>query len=110
MEIFGLKLGKKAADAKAGQTDKAGGKLKPDLKSRAKAKAAAATRYQTTIIALAVAGLLGLTALRMLHYTNPPADANRVEQNLSKFKQIRIDSKTVQKIKQLQNSGTTTGP
>jgi hypothetical protein len=106
---LGLKLGKKTEDTTGGapQDPK---KSKPDIKSQLKAKAKLAARYQSTIIALAVVGLLGLTTLRMLHYTDPPVDENRVEQNLSKFKQIRIDSKTVQKINQLQNSGTRTGP
>jgi hypothetical protein len=110
MEIFGLKLsGKKAEDAKSPRKG-AGKKTKADLKIQLRTKLQVAARYQSTIIALAVVGLLGLTALRMLHYTDPPVDENQVQANLSKFKQIRIDSKTVQKIQQLQNSGTRTGP
>ena len=107
MSLLGIKLGKKSED---GQKSGKPQKEKLDLRSQLQAKLKLAAKYQTTIIALAIAGLLGLTALRMLHYTDAPVDENRVEQNLSKFKQIRIDSKTVQKIQQLQNSGTNTGP
>lgn len=107
MKLLGLKFGEKSIDPK---TAKAKTKEKVDLKSQLRAKLALAARYQTTIIALAVVGLLGLTALRMLHYTDPPVDENRVEENLSKFKQIRIDPKVVQKIDQLQKGGTSTGP
>src|SRR3954464_15649419 len=107
---LGLKLGKKTDVATGGDTPQNPKKSKPDIKSQLKAKAKLAARYQSTIIALTVVGLLGLTTLRMLHYTDPPVDENRVEENLSKFKQIRIDPKVVQKINQLQQGGTTTGP
>jgi hypothetical protein len=108
MNLLGMKIGKEAQAANKG--GKPQQKPKADLKSQLQAKLKLLARYQTTIIALAIVGLLGLTALRMLHYTDPPIDENHVEQNLSKFKQIRVDSKTVQRIQQLQNSGTKTGP
>jgi hypothetical protein len=112
MNLLGINLGKKpaAADGKAHQSADAKKKPELDLKGQLAAKTRLVVRYQATIIALIVAGLLGLTALRMLHYTDPPVDESRVEQNLGKFKQVRIDSKTVQKINQLQNGGAAPGP
>ena len=110
MELLGLKLGRKKDQPGKDTHSAQANRPALDLKGRLKVVIKFADRYQMTIIALAVAGLLGVTALRMLHYTDPPVDETRVEQDLAKFKQIRIDSKTVQKIQQLQNSGTSTGP
>jgi hypothetical protein len=103
-------VGKKKA-AKDDQSTKH--KAKPglnDIKHKAKQWLEVASRYQATIIALAVALLLALTSLRMLRYMNPPVDDNQVQKNLSKFKQIRIDPKIVQKIEQLQSTGTSASP
>jgi hypothetical protein len=63
-----------------------------------------AARYETTIVALAVA-LLAITSLRMLHYMSPQTDDAKVQETLTKNKKIRIDQKTVEKLKQLQDNG-----
>jgi hypothetical protein len=111
MKLFGLKLGREPADAgKAAAAGKTKKKFSLDLRSRLGGILQVVSHFQTTIIALAVVGLLAITALRMLQYTDPAVDQDRLQANLSKFKQIRIDSQTVSKIRQLQGSGTTTGP
>jgi hypothetical protein len=66
-------------------------------------------KYQVAIILLLIGGLLALTALRMLHYANPASDDARVQENLSKFKKIHIDQKTVQRIEQLKDSNVSAG-
>lgn len=84
--------------------------LVPQLKAQVQKYSRAASRFQTTIIALVVVGLLALTTLRMLRYMDPPIDNSQVQANLSKSKQIHINQKDVQKIKQLQDSGTSARP
>jgi hypothetical protein len=46
----------------------------------------------------------------MLHYMDPPIDDTKVQDILAKNKKIRIDPKVVDKLNQLQDSGTTTPP
>jgi hypothetical protein len=66
-------------------------------------------KYRVAVIMIFIGGLLTLTALKMLHYSDPPADDARIQENLSKFKKIRIDQKTVQRIDQLQDSQVAPG-
>jgi hypothetical protein len=66
-------------------------------------------KYQVVIIVLLIGGLLTITALRMLHYANPASDDVRIQENLSKFKKIHIDQKTVRRIEQLQDSNVSAG-
>jgi|GEM_PF-5385507 len=105
MQLLGMSIGKKAAED-SGQAEKS----KVDLKSQLKQLLDLASRYETSIIALLIAGLLTVTALRMLRYTDPPIDDTKVQAALSKNTKTRIDPKVVQKIGQLQDSGTTTTP
>jgi hypothetical protein len=67
------------------------------------------SKYQVAVVLIVIGGLLALTALRMLHYSNPPANDARIQENLSKFKKIYIDQKTVQRIEQLQDSKVSPG-
>jgi hypothetical protein len=67
------------------------------------------SKYQAAIMLIVVGGLLALTALRMLHYANPPADDKKIQENLTKFKKIHIDQKTVQRIEQLKDSEAAPG-
>jgi hypothetical protein len=60
-----------------------------------------AQHYQVPIIIIAVSGLLAITALRMLHYANPEIDDLRVQENTTKVKQVRINQKVVERIRQL---------
>jgi hypothetical protein len=104
MQLFGI--GKKSEEA--GQAgEKASKNPAADIKKQLSHVLATAEHYETTIIAVAVAVLLTLTSLRMLHYMDPPIDDNKVQDILSKNKKIRIDSSIVDKLKQLQDSGTT---
>jgi hypothetical protein len=57
--------------------------------------------YQVPIIIIAISVLLSLTALRMMHYANPDADEGRIEANSTKFKQVRINQKIVEKVREL---------
>jgi hypothetical protein len=104
MQLFGK--GKIADDAgQAGvKTDK---NPSGDIKKQLGRVLKLAAHYETTIIAVAVAALLTLTSLRMLHYMDPPIDDNKVQDILTKNKKIRIDPKVVDNLKQLQDSGTT---
>jgi hypothetical protein len=110
MKLFGVTLGKTkgSKDVEPGAQPKA--KMNFDVKHQVQELTAKAERFQITIITLAVVGLLAITALRMMHYADPAADDTRVQENLSKFKQIHIDQKTVQKIKSLKDSQTSTSP
>ena len=110
MEFLGIKIGKgkNAADQPAQVADKAKVGLVTEIKRRLKKLLGQAKRYQVSIIALAVAGLLALTTLRMLHYVNPPVDYSQVQKNMAQYQQAHIDPKIVQKIDQLQSSGTST--
>jgi hypothetical protein len=106
MQLFGF--GKKSETA----PDQAGGKAAKssvaDIKHQLKSLLKLASRYESTIISLAVAILLAATALRMLHYMDPPVDDTQVQSIISKSKQVHIDPKIVQKLQQLQDSGTST--
>jgi len=109
MKLFGLELGKK----QGGNAQSPGGEAKKksslDLKPKLKAGLKLLNHHEATVVALAVSLLLAATALRMLHYMDPPVDDTKVQENLSKVKRIRIDSKTTQRLTQLQESGTSTG-
>jgi type II secretory pathway component PulM len=108
MELFGL--GKKSKEGND-QNAKPKGQLNlKEIKRKVQKWLQLVSRYQNTIIALTVALLLALTALRMLRYMDPPVNDAQVQKNLNQFKQVRIDQKTVQKIKQLQGTGATASP
>lgn len=98
MKLFGIQLGKQPA--KDGE-DTAPSK---DLKQTLLELVNKFDRYRTFIILLAVAGLLGATALRMAHYLDPPPNDQRVSDNLAKIKSVKIDPKAVQRIKDLNAS------
>jgi hypothetical protein len=104
MQLFGL--GKKSQDdSSQTASTKAAKKPAADLKHQLNQLVKLAARYETTIVALAVALLLAITSLRMLHYMSPPVDDAKVQETLEKNKKIRIDQKTVEKLKQLQDNG-----
>lgn len=65
-------------------------------------------RYQVVIIIVLVTGLLALTTLKMLRYSDPAPDEQRTQENLSKIKPIHLDTKAVERIKQLNDSQTST--
>jgi hypothetical protein len=104
MQLFGK--GKKSQD-NASQPDSAKAAKKPaaDIKHQLNQALKLAARYETTIVALAVASLLAVTSLRMLHYMSPPVDDAKVQETLTKNKKVRIDQKTVEKLKKLQDNG-----
>jgi hypothetical protein len=106
MKIMGLELGigKPKGDKAATKANKL------DAKRQLREALNLAARYQVTIIAVAVVGLLALTALRMMHYADPATDDSKVQDNLSKFKQVHIDQKLVQRINQLNDSHTSASP
>jgi hypothetical protein len=94
---------------KVAPATKAPEKRKIDIKGKLQKKLKIVAKYQAPIMAIIIAGLLTLTALRMLHYANPTPDDAKVKENLSKFKKINIDSKTVERIKKLSDSNSSTG-
>jgi hypothetical protein len=108
MQFF--RSNKKPSDNPNQADVKGGKKPKADIKHQLRKILKLASRYETTLIALAVATLLALTSLKMLHYMDPPIDDGRVQDSLSKYKKVHIDPKVVEKIKQLQDSGTSTNP
>ncbi len=108
MQLFGL--GKKNSDKAAGVTALKASKPKIGLKEQLGKSLQLAMKFQAPVVAIVIVGLLAFTALRMLHYVDPPADYSRVQENLNKFKRVRIDPKTVQRIKQLSNSQSTPTP
>jgi hypothetical protein len=112
MKLLGLELGKKqtAGEGSVDPSVETKPKLNFDIKKQLQGVLTQAVRFQVTIIALVVVGLLALTALRMLHYSDPGSDEARVQDNISKFKQIHLDHKTVQKINSLSSSQTSTSP
>jgi hypothetical protein len=105
MQLFGI--GKKTPE-NSGEDNTAAKKPAADLKKQLNHAFKLAVHYETTIIALAVAALLTITSLRMLHYMDPQIDDSRVQETLAKNKKSRIDPKVVQKLKALQDSGTPT--
>jgi hypothetical protein len=108
MQLFGL--GKKETGNADQAADKAAKDPAKDLRKQLIRVLKLADHYETTIIAVAVAALLAITSLRMLHYMDPPIDDTKVQDILAKNKKIRIDPKVVDKLNQLQDSGTTTPP
>jgi hypothetical protein len=106
MQLFGI--GKKPAGNEAQTGNKAPKNQAANLKRQLELIIKLARRYETTIIAVAVATLLTITSLRMLHYMDPQVDDAKVQDILAKNKKVRIDPKIVQKLQQLQDSGTTT--
>jgi hypothetical protein len=105
MQLFGINIGKKA-DTDNAQARKPVADIKKQLNQLLKL----AGRYETSLVALIVAVLLTITSLRMLHYMDPPVDDSKVQDSLSKSTKVRIDPKIVQRINQLQETGTTTTP
>jgi hypothetical protein len=108
MQFFRSK--KKPTDGSNPPDVKGGKKPKADIKHQLRKILKLALKYETTLIALAVACLLAVTSLKMLHYMDPPIDDGRVQESLKKYKKVHIDPKVVEKIKQLQDSGTSTNP
>jgi hypothetical protein len=102
MQLFGL--GKKKADDSAGDETK---KPKADIKQQLGHTFKLAERYETTIVALAIAALLTITSLRMLHYMDPQIDDAKVQETLAKNKKSQINPKVVEKIKALEDNGAT---
>lgn len=112
MDLFGLKLGKKQADPKdqTNSNKPAGKNLQAELQAQARQLLEKILKYRVSIIALVVAGLLTMTALRMLQYMDPPVSEDQVQQNLAQYEKTHINQKVVEKIKQLQASGTSASP
>ena len=110
MKLFGIELGRGKI---SNNTDSAGApkvKMNFDIKHQIQELLVKAERFQITIITLAVFGLLAITALRMMHYADPATDDAKVQANLSKFQQIHINQKVVQKIKSLNDNQTSINP
>lgn len=107
MKVFGIQIGKRNTQHAAGKEKRS---AMQSLKDQFRQLGRQILRYQTTIIFLVVAGLLALTATRMLRYSNPPINDARVQQNMAKYQKTRIDPKIVQKIKALQSGGSTSSP
>jgi hypothetical protein len=103
MQLFG----KKRADGAESSGEQAK-KPKADIKQQLQSVIKLASRYETLLVALAVATLLAVTSLRMLKYMDPQIDDAKVQESLSKSTKTRIDPKIVDKIKQLKESGTPT--
>jgi hypothetical protein len=80
-----------------------------NLRKRFSRAAAFVIRYQVVIMAVFVGGLLGITAIRMLHYANPTMNQDKYQQDLSQFKTVHIDKKTVDRINQLNDTGVAPG-
>jgi hypothetical protein len=105
MQILGI--GKKSDSSETQSAVKTSGSLVANLNNQLKRILKLTAHYETTIIAIAVAAVLAATSLRMLHYVDPPIDDSRVQDIVAKNKKVRIDPKTVQKLQQLQDSGST---
>ena len=102
MKLFGINLGKTPPT-----TDKLDMAPEKDLKQKALELANKLDHYRTFIILIAIVGLLGVTALRMAHYLDPPANEQRVSDNLAQIKRVKIDPKAVERIKALSESNVT---
>jgi hypothetical protein len=105
MQLFGT--GKKTTEGGAQTEDKAK-KSAADLKKQLNHLLKLVAHYETTIVAVAVAVLLSLTSLRMLHYMDPQIDDSKVQESLAKNKRIHLDPIIVEKIEQLQDNGAST--
>lgn len=103
MKILGIKLG--GSNKKADDATKAGGlgQLLHNLRK-------IISRYHTLAMVLLVGAILALSAFKMLGYVDPAADPDRAAENATKLKRITIDPKIVERIKQLNDSQTTTSP
>lgn len=110
MKVFGIQIGKNPDEQGEQSANKPQQNLIQSLKHRLQKFSRQVVRYQISIIVLAVAGLLAVTTLRMLHYMNPPANDTLVQQNIAKYQKTRIDPKIVQKIQALQTGGSTPAP
>lgn len=106
MQLFGI--GKKASDSGEHADEKPAKNPASDLKHQVKKYLTLASRYETTIIAITVAALLAITSMRMLRYMDPQVEDSQVQEILAKNKKNRIDLKTVDKLKELHDSNTTT--
>ncbi len=103
MKLFGINIGKKLnEDDKSSSTSSA--------KAAIGRYTAFVAKHQAVIITLAVTAVLALTSLQMLHFTNPPVDDARAQENISKLKRIKIDDDIVQQIQSLQASNATASP
>jgi hypothetical protein len=107
MQLLGINIGKKPAE-NAAQSDPKAVKKTGDIKQQLNHVLKFTARYETTIVALAVALLLAVTSLRMLHYMNPQTDDAKVQEVLAKNNKIKIDQKTVERLKELQANGAST--
>ncbi len=81
-----------------------------ELKKSLKKIALFVGRFQTMIVILLLAFCLAFATLRMLSYANPAPSEEKIQENLGKIKQVRIDPKTIERIKQLSDSKTSTTP
>lgn len=104
MKLFGITIGKKEEI----KPKKEQPKQSFSLKHYGRNITSNLLKYEIIVVAVIVGGILGFTTLRMLNYTNPPADAERSSENLKKLKRITIDPKVIEKIKQLSDSETST--
>ena len=105
MKLFGITIGdtKKTKDGELP-------KQKLNLRKELSHDLAIFSKYEAFVIILLVVGLLSVTTLRMLRYTNPPTDPNRLSENLQKIQKITIDPKVIDSIKQLTDSQATASP
>ena len=67
-------------------------------------------RFESLIIILLCGILLALAATKMLRLIDPPINEDRVQENTAKLKQIHIDQKIIERIKQLSDSKTSPKP
>jgi hypothetical protein len=67
-------------------------------------------RYRLIIGLLLVILPVAFLNFRISHYTDTQSDQQRLDDALAKVKQIRFDQEAVDKIKSLQDQGTTVDP
>lgn len=108
MKIFGINLGKsetpKQDELGAGKEKKSS--LVGDLKGFSKK----IVGHQLFFVILLIALVVALTALQMLRYSDPPADENRAQENITKVKRIVIDENVVSQINELRDPGVSASP
>lgn len=67
-------------------------------------------RYRLIVGLLLVIAPVAFLNYRIGHYTDTQSDQQRLDEALSKVRQIRFDQEAVDKIKSLQDQGTTVEP
>lgn len=100
MKLFGISLGdpagpKKSAAKSSRLFDRLAGTLR---------------RFQVVLALLVVGGLLAFTGFTMLGFVSPEPDEERIAENNSKLKRIRIDPEVVERIKNLSDSRASVEP